>query len=171
MTIRPVQLLVAGVLLAMCTTPVPLIGATGAERAAPAIRFAADDGTETELAGSRGRVVLVDVWASWCPPCRTAFPVLDDLYREFHPRGLDVFAVNVDEHKKDARRFLAGRGYSMPVFFDPSGRTPAAFKMQAMPTSFLIDRRGVIRFVHEGYSDQVLRSYRSEIEQLIRETP
>lgn len=164
-------LIVCASLVAVCSTPALLVGATGAERTAPAIRFATEDGKQTDLAESRGRVVLVDVWASWCPPCRTAFPVLDDLYREYHPRGLDVFAVNVDEHTKDARRFLEGRGYSMPVFFDPAGRTPAAFKMQAMPTSFLIDRRGVIRFVHEGYSDQVLRSYRAEIEQLIAEAP
>src|SRR6185436_6980086 len=113
----------------------PLSAAT--ERVAPAIRFVSDNGDETALSASRGHVVLVDIWASWCAPCRTAFPVLDQLYRDYHERGLDVFAVNVDEHKKDAHRFLQGRSYMMPVFFDPQGRTPTAFNVQAMPTSFL----------------------------------
>jgi thiol-disulfide isomerase/thioredoxin len=138
---------------------------------APAVTFVADDGTQRALHASRGRVVLLDIWASWCEPCRRAFPVLDQLYRAYNDQGLDVFAVNVDEQRKDANRFLDGRAHAMPVFFDPEGRTPAAFKVQAMPSSFLIDRRGVIRFAHEGYSDQVLQSYKAEIEQLIRETP
>jgi thiol-disulfide isomerase/thioredoxin len=156
--------------LAVVTFDLPPLQAAS-ERLAPSVIFVADDGTQTALGASRGRVVLLDIWASWCEPCRKAFPVLDQLYRDYKDRGLDVFAVNVDEHKKDANRFLAGRAHAMPVFFDPQGRTPEAFKVQAMPTSFLIDRRGTIRFAHQGYSEHVLQSYKAEIEQLIREMP
>ncbi len=156
--------------LAVLTSGRPVL-ATGSERVAPVVTFVADDGTRTALQASRGRVVLLDIWASWCAPCRTAFPMVDQMYRDYHANGLDVFAVNVDEQKKDAYRFLEGREHAMPVFFDPRGVTPAAFNVQAMPTSFVIDRRGTIRFVHEGYSAETLRSYKVEIEQLIRETP
>jgi cytochrome c biogenesis protein CcmG/thiol:disulfide interchange protein DsbE len=136
---------------------------------APTLTLKAPDGRPLSLAAMKGRPVLVDFWASWCPPCRTSVPALEDLYREFHPRGLEVVAINVDERRKDADAFLVGRQYTMPIIFDTEGQSPRDAGVYGMPTSFLVGRDGKIRFVHRGYSDKVHESYRQEIELLLAE--
>jgi thiol-disulfide isomerase/thioredoxin len=138
-------------------------------RPAPGVRLHAEDGTTVQLADYKGQVVLIDFWASWCPPCKTSFPALDALYRTYRDRGLQVLAVNVDERRKDADAFLATQPHVMPVLFDPKGDAPLAFAIRGMPSSILIDRNGNIRFTHMGYSTQVLDSYRVEVDRLLSE--
>lgn len=136
---------------------------------APDITLRTADGAAIRLADLRGRVVLVDFWASWCAPCKASFPALDALYREFHPRGVDVLAVNLDERRRDADVFLAGRPHALTVVFDPKGASAEAFGVQGMPSSFLIDRNGIVRFAHMGYSGNVAESYRHELTMLVSE--
>jgi thiol-disulfide isomerase/thioredoxin len=114
-------------------------------------------------------VVLVDFWASWCGPCASSFPALEDLYQDFRARGVEVVAINLDEKRADADRFLAARPHAMTVAFDPKGQSAKAFGLEGMPSSFLIDRQGRVRFVHVGYSHDTARTYRNEIDQLLRE--
>jgi cytochrome c biogenesis protein CcmG, thiol:disulfide interchange protein DsbE len=141
----------------------------GALRPAPSIEVGGPDGQPVRFADLKGKVVLVDFWASWCGPCKASFPALDALYRELRLRGFEVLAVNVDERRRDADQFLTQHAYEMRVVFDPRGRAPEAFGVQAMPSSYLIDRRGNIRFAHTGYTARVLDAYRREIEELLRE--
>ena len=140
-----------------------------ADRPAPPVELPARDGTVTRLVDLRGHVVLVDFWASWCAPCKASFPALDGLYRELHDRGLEVLAINVDERRRDADAFLAGRSPAMTVLFDPKGASPRLFNVRAMPSSALIDRAGNIRFTHEGYSSKTLDSFRRELATLLTE--
>lgn len=142
-----------------------------ARRPLPDLALKTVDGTVVDVKALRGHVLLVDIWASWCAPCKAAFPQLDALHREYHARGLDVLAVNVDERRRDAEAFLQGKAPAMSVLFDPQGQAPLALKVKGMPTSFLVDRKGAIRFVHEGYSDKVVRDYKPEIEELLQEAP
>jgi len=158
---RAILLLIAAIILAE-----PL---TAASRPAPDVTLQTAAGAAVHLSDFRGKVVLVDFWASWCIPCKASFPALDGLYRELHDRGLEVLAVNVDERRRDADAFLAGRSPAMTVLFDPRGATPAAFNVRAMPSSAVIDRAGNIRFTHEGYSNKTLESYRREIATLLAE--
>jgi thiol-disulfide isomerase/thioredoxin len=139
------------------------------DRAAPALGLHRADGSIVQLADYRGKVVLVDFWASWCVPCKASFPALDALYQRERDRGLEVMAVNVDEQRKAADAFLAARPHLMPVLFDPKGEAAQAFKIQGMPSSILIDRSGHIRFTHMGYSAKVFDSYLQEINQLLLE--
>jgi peroxiredoxin len=146
-------------------------GRTGeaAGRAAPDVSLQTEQGAPVQLATFKGKILLVDFWASWCAPCKTSFPALDTLYREFEPRGFTVLAVNLDERRKDAAGFLTARPHTMPVLFDPKGEAPKAFGVKGMPTSFLIDRAGNIRFTHTGYSANIGEQYRHEIELLLAE--
>jgi thiol-disulfide isomerase/thioredoxin len=136
---------------------------------APTVHLRLADGHIVQPADYKGRVLLVDFWASWCPPCKTSFPALDALYREYRERGLEVLAVGVDERQKDADLFLAEHAHVMPVVFDPKGDSARAFAVRGMPSSIVIDRAGNIRFTHMGYSTKVLDSYRREIDLLLSE--
>jgi thiol-disulfide isomerase/thioredoxin len=127
------------------------------------------DGGAVRLADYKGKVVLIDFWASWCPPCKTSFPALDAIYREYQEKGLEVLAVNLDEKRRDADTFLDAHPHRLTVLFDPKGTSPTAFGVKGMPSSFLIDRAGNIRFTHMGYSGNVDGSYRQEITQLLSE--
>jgi thiol-disulfide isomerase/thioredoxin len=159
---------VAAALGAMLVTIGP--AAWGADvKAAPDVSLQTEQGAPARLAAFKGKVVLVDFWASWCVPCKTSFPALEALHREFAPRGLAVLAVNLDEHRKDADGFLSAHPHTMPVLFDPAGAGPTAFGVKGMPTSFLIDRAGIIRFSHMGYTANIGQQYRQEIDLLISE--
>jgi thiol-disulfide isomerase/thioredoxin len=127
------------------------------------------DGVTVRLADYKGKVVLIDFWASWCPPCKTSFPALDMLYRAYQAKGLEVLAVNLDERRQDADTFLDAHPHRLTVLYDPKGVSPQAFGVKGMPSSFLIDRAGNIRFTHMGYSGNVDDSYRQEIAQLLSE--
>jgi thiol-disulfide isomerase/thioredoxin len=136
---------------------------------APDVTFATASGGTVSIASLRGKVVLVDFWASWCGPCKVSFPAIDKLHQALAAKGLYVLAVNVDERRRDADRFLDGRPHEMGVVFDPEGKGPAAFRVSGMPSSYLLGRDGRLRFVHEGYTEKTLGDYRREIEQLLAE--
>ena len=137
--------------------------------AAPAVEWRGADGAGVRLADAKGKVVLVDFWASWCPPCKASFPALDVIQRDYRARGVEVIAVNVDEQRKDADAFLAAHPNRLLVVFDPNGESPKAFKVKGMPSSFVIDRRGEIRYTHEGYSGGIDAAYRRELDALVAE--
>jgi len=153
------------VLLMMASVPAGL----AAGRKAPTIELRGSDGRQARLADFRGNVLIVDLWASWCAPCAASFPALDGLFREYRTRGLDVVAIDLDERQADADRFLAAHPHEMPVWFDPHARMLRAFEAPGIPSSFVIDRKGSIRFTHAGYDSSTLADYRREIETLLNE--
>jgi cytochrome c biogenesis protein CcmG, thiol:disulfide interchange protein DsbE len=143
--------------------------AASTSRPTPNVEVYAADGVAVKLGDYKGKVVLIDFWASWCPPCKTSFPALDALYRQYRDRGVEVLAVNLDERRHDADTFLGAHPHRLTVLYDPKGVSPQAFGVKGMPSSFLIDRAGNIRFTHMGYTDNVDSSYRQEIAQLLSE--
>jgi len=120
--------------------------------------------------GLKGQVVLVDFWASWCVTCKSSFPAMEQLNRDFGGRGLTIVAISVDEKRENMQQFLKAIKVSFAVVRDVRQKLVAAADIRSMPTSFLIDRSGKIRFVHAGFDgEKTTREYVKEIEQLLRE--
>jgi thiol-disulfide isomerase/thioredoxin len=118
----------------------------------------------------QGQVVLVDFWASWCDPCKASFPEMEKLNRAYASRGLTILAVNVDEKRANMDRFLKANKISFATVRDAEQKLVAAADVQTMPTSFLIDRSGKVRFIHNGFrGEQTVKEYRQQIEQLLSE--
>ncbi len=115
----------------------------------------------------RGRVVYVDFWASWCVPCRESFPWMKALERTYGGQGLSIVAINLNHDRGNARRFLRVFRPDFQVIFDPSGSLARRYKIIGMPTSFLIDRRGQIRFVHVGFFLNRRGEYQREVRELL----
>lgn len=125
-----------------------------------------------ELAQDRGAVVLIDVWASWCGPCRGSMPHVAKLAARYAPRGLRFVTINIDKDTRGINRFLADVRLNPPVLLDERGRvTGELFGVEAWPTTLVIDRRGVVRFGHEGLRPDLYRALQVELEQLLAERP
>src|SRR5204862_6504758 len=108
-------------ILLLMTAGVLAASLSAASRTAPDVTLETGSGDAVRLSDFRGKVVLVDFWASWCVPCKTSFPALDALYREYRSRGVEVLAVNLDERRRDADAFLDEFPHTMSVLFDPKG--------------------------------------------------
>ena len=98
-------------------------------------------GQEWRLKALRGKVVLVNFWATWCPPCRKEMPDLEALYREFKDRGLVVLAIS-DEDAAKVQQFLRETGYTYPVLLDPGRKVNEQFRIEGIPKTFVYDRNG-----------------------------
>lgn len=112
-------------------------------RAAPPLQVILMNGEETSLAQLRGKVVLVNFWATWCPYCRHEMPAMEAFYRDYRSRGFEIIALSQDDDPQEVRRFLAENGYHFPVAMAPS--RVGGFGVSKLPTSFVIDRLGRIR--------------------------
>ncbi len=111
-------------------------------------------GDRMRLADQRGKVLLVDFWATWCRPCQASTPILVRLANRYRARGLVVMGVNVDEGAPDmVGPFMRHFGVTYPVLYD-DGQVQSAYAIRALPTAVLIDRQGRIRHVHTGLADE-----------------
>jgi len=131
---------------------------------APAFNLPALDGKgKVSLKSHRGKVVWLDFWASWCPPCLSSLPELEELRKQMPAGEFQIVAINLDEDKKKALKFLARNPVGYPSGSDPKGALPDQYGLETMPTSYLIDRRGVVRVVHKGYREGDMKKIRAEV--------
>ena len=130
----------------------------------------APTGADAALPQTRGRVVLVDFWASWCAPCKASFPAYARLHDEFTHRGLVIIGVGVDDSRDEYVKFLKHHVPPFPTVLDQDKSLVSAVAIPGMPTSYLIGRDGRVRFVHEGFhSWETEKTLRAEIEVLLNE--
>ncbi len=152
---------------------------TSGEIPSPRQGFAAPDftlellqGGEVTLSDLRGSVVIVNLWASWCPPCRAEMPSMQRLYEANQARGLEILAVNTtyQDSQASAQEFVRQHALTFPVPLDRSSDVARLYQLRALPTTFFIDRRGVIRQVAIGgpMSEAALQV---AIESLLDEAP
>lgn len=119
----------------------------------PALAQQRLEAQEFDLADYRGRVVYLDFWASWCPPCRASFPFMAELANR-HDEQLAIVAINVDERRQDADAFLQQFSTPFDIVYDPQGALAAHWQLPGMPSSFLLDRQGQLIGSHIGFRQQ-----------------
>ena len=118
---------------------------------APALDLQTRDAQPLKLS-LRGELVYLDFWASWCGPCKQSFPWMNAMHSRYSAQGLRVFAINVDQKPADAARFLAASPALFDIGYDASGASPRLYAVKTMPTSYLIDKNGVLLWKHAGFS-------------------
>ena len=105
-----------------------------------------------KLSSYRGKVVLLDLWASWCAPCRDEMPALDAMATRLRGKGIEILAVSIDEERNAAESFLkTRRKWSLTLAHDPAGTVPSRLNPPTMPTSYIIDAEGIVRHVNAGF--------------------
>jgi peroxiredoxin len=127
------------------------------------------DGQNLRLGEQRGRVVLVNFWATWCGPCKQEMPHLSRLYEKYRASGFTLLGVNVDEDAKQAATTAGKLGVKFPVLFDGTKSVSKLYDLQSMPSTVLIDRDGRVRYLHRGYRDGLEESYEKQIRELVKE--
>lgn len=137
--------------------------------AAPRLELSAVQGSVTPTNHDlRGKVVVLEFWASWCPACRLLAPRLNDWHRHFGAQGVIVLGATTDSPSVAANA-VSELGISYAVAADPDGTTTTAYSAMALPTLFVLDRQGVVRDVAVGYSDQRIAEIEAVIARLVRE--
>jgi peroxiredoxin len=158
---------------------VPAEATTGRLIPSPRVGFLAPDFTLESLSGDqislsdmRGKAIVLNLWASWCPPCREEMPALQRVYQENHERGLEVLAVNMTAQDNIAavEDFVQEFNLTFPILLDTGGEVGNAYLMRALPTTFFIDQKGVVqRVIVGGPMSEV--TLQSTVEQLLEEVP
>ena len=120
-----------------------------------------------DLARHRGRVVVVDFWASWCKPCRQSIPWLNAMRERYGASGLTIIGVNVDAERADADRFLRDVPIEFEIVFDPKGELAKQFKVQGMPSSFVFDRTGKMVETHLGFREAKKDAHETALRNLL----
>jgi thiol-disulfide isomerase/thioredoxin len=172
---RPVRLRSAALLTA-------LLASTGCATGRPAlvasplvgkpVDLAAPDlqGREVSVSAARGRVRVVDFWATWCEPCQEQMPALDRLAKDLGGEGLAVYAISMDEDRAQVVSWLETNPVSFPVLWDRGGtRHAERLDVQRLPTTLVLDRAGLVRFVHQGYLPRNQAALEREVRQLLSE--
>ena len=158
-------LLLLAVLLGACGGGVSA-GSTGVNQGNLASDFALEtiDGTEVSLSDYRGNVVLVNFWATWCPPCRAEIPDFEAAYQARQSDGFVVLGINVEEPRDAVVPFVEAIGMTYPVLLDRGGQVMKMYRVPGLPISLILDRDGVIQVRHIGFlTREQLEDYLAEL--------
>lgn len=136
---------------------------------APRFELGSADGKTIDLASLQGKVVMINFWASWCGPCRKEMPILEQLNKQYRPKGLALVGINVEPDPSAALEWLKATPVSFPILFDSQSKVSKLYQVAGMPNTVIIDRKGMVRYIHRGYRPGVENDYLDQIRQLIRE--
>ncbi len=115
-------------------------------------------------------VVLINFWASWCVPCKQSFPVMEKLYQQYKGKGFEILAVSMDKHEDSIQKFIKRHTISFDIIHDHNHILAIRFQVPAMPTSFFVDRKGVVRYIHKGFhGEKTEKELKQQIELLLKE--
>ena len=122
---------------------------------------------KVSTAGLSGKVVIVDFWATWCEPCKKSFPKLQDLNARYKADGLAVVGVSEDDDKGGIKEFANSFGADFPLLWDSDKSIAGKWEPGSMPATFIIDRKGLVRFMHHGYHDGEELEIEKEVKSLL----
>lgn len=149
--------------------------ASFAEEAAPPAKQAPEftllnvkTGKMVSLSEYKGKVVLLDFWATWCVPCRKAIKGYEELFKEKHQEGFVVLAVSVDKRVKKLKDFVDKRPVSYPMLHDPDKKAMKAYGVFRIPTTFIIDRTGAIKYKYVGGGENMEKIIKEKVEELLK---
>ena len=142
---------------------------TVVEGKAPDFTLKSMQGGNLKLSEHRGEVVMINFWASWCAPCREEMPILNDLYLRYRDMGFTLLGVNVEEDSGGAKKMMSELKVVFPVLFDTSNEVSKMYKVEAMPSTILVDRDGNMRYLHRGYLPGYEEDYERQVRELMRE--
>jgi thiol-disulfide isomerase/thioredoxin len=114
-----------------------------------------------------GKVIYLDFWASWCAPCKTSFPLLNKLHAKLKAQGFEVVAVNLDEDKTLGEKFLQEVPVDFTVLRDAKGEWADQYVVESMPTSFIIDKNGIVQKIHHGFVSDDIKELEAKITELL----
>lgn len=126
---------------------------------APDLSLVDLNGQPVDLSDYRGRLVLLNFWATWCGPCRMEVPGLVAVQKAYGDRGFTVVAVNLGEPQEQVQAFAQDNGMDFPILLDPEGRSQSLYPTRGIPTSFILDQEGVIRQVVVGAMDEEMLAW------------
>jgi len=144
---------------------VPAVAPTSS---APDFTLHSMGGPNLRLQEQRGRVVMINFWATWCGPCRQEMPHLNRLYDKYKASGFVLLGVNVDDDAKNAEVVATKLGVRFPVLLDSEKLVSKLYDLSTMPSTVLIDRDGKVRFVHRGYLSGYEDVYEKQIRELLK---
>lgn len=148
----------------------PLANAVEAGKPMPACSLSPiRENQQSDLNQYPGKVMYVDFWASWCGPCAKSFPFMNELHQQLKDQGLQIVGVNLDENVDDAKDFLNKYPASFTVMVDSSKKCAKDFGVQAMPSSYIINRKGIVQHVHLGFRPGEAKELRALVEKLLAE--
>lgn len=124
-------------------------------------------GKKIDLSAYKGKVVMVDFWASWCVPCRKSFPWLDKMQNTLKSKGLVIIGVNVDENTQDANDFLQKYPANFKIIFDPVGSHAEHYNVMGMPSSLIFDRQGNLVEQHVGFKESQIKNYKNTLNKVL----
>ncbi len=150
--LRPLLPALLALLLAACDEDV----AEAPPEPAPDFTLELFSGERFELAKYQGRALIINVFASWCIPCKAEAPELEKVYRDYRQKGVLVLGVAVNDTEEAARGFVAEHGITFPTGLDADGKFKAAYRVYGVPHSFFIDGKGLIRYAHVGAVNEEL---------------
>jgi cytochrome c biogenesis protein CcmG, thiol:disulfide interchange protein DsbE len=144
--------------------PAPIVG-----HPAPDFSLLTPEGSTVQLRSLVGQVVLLNVWATWCPPCRAEMPAIQATYAEYQNQGLTVLAVNLEEDARTVADFMAQYDLTFPALLDVDGAVSTTYQARVLPSSFFVDRQGVVRAVYRGPMPRSVIA--GTVVQLLQEAP
>lgn len=156
-------------LLLLCLGLTDNAAAKATPNPAPDFTLKSRTGDNLKLSELRGKVILINFWASWCGPCRQEMPVLNKLYQHYRSLDFTVLGVNVEQNSDNAKSLLKDVSVSFPILFDSDNRVSKLYDVKGMPSTVLVDRDGNVRYVHIGYKPGTEAEYQTQIRALIRE--
>ena len=141
----------------------PLLGVHAPAFSRPGVMNASSLSTEQ----AKGKVVIVDFWATYCVPCEKEFPKLEALSQRYRGKLL-VYGLSEDDTLEGISEFVKKTGVRFPIAWDQGNSIGLRYKLEKMPTSYVVDKKGIIRYVHGGYGDGVETQIAREVEELLR---